>query len=124
MLTDPLSLTYNGNAKSLVKIQDKGSRSRYRTIDRELELLFEYTADDRAPGGIARREIKLSRRIPDPTPSNVFDDYRMIRNSFGIVFEFDAFTRAELSVDLPLLRTALLNYVDTTLQGRIITGEH
>jgi len=72
-------------------------------------------------GGIGRA-ITLSRVLPDPTSSNVFDDYRTIRNSVTLSFGFDP-TRAEASVDIPLLRTALLAYVDTTLQGRIIAGE-
>lgn len=73
--------------------------------------------------GGAGVHIELTRRLPDPTPSNVFDDYREIRNSFGITYRFDSATRAEASVDIPLLRTALLAFVDSTLQSRIIAGE-
>lgn len=68
------------------------------------------------------RIVTLSRKLPDPTPSDVFDDYRVIRNSVSLSFGFDP-TRAETSVDIPLLRTALLAYVDSTLQSRIIAGE-
>lgn len=72
--------------------------------------------------GSIGRYVTLSRLLPDPTPGNVFDDFRFIRNSFGVFYGFDP-TRAETSVDIPLLRTALLNWVDSTLQGRIIAGE-
>lgn len=72
--------------------------------------------------GSLGRTIVLSRMLPDPTSSNVFDDYREIRNSFALSFGFDP-TRANTSVDIPLLRTALLALVDATLQGRIIGGE-
>jgi hypothetical protein len=69
------------------------------------------------------REISLSRMLPDPTPADVFNDYREIKNSVKLSFSFDSSTRAEASVDIPLLRTALLAHVDSTLQGRIIAGE-
>lgn len=73
--------------------------------------------------GETRREISLSRRLPDPTPGDVFNDFRLVRNTFGISYGFDTMTRAETSVDIPLLRAALLSFVDTTLQNRIIAGE-
>jgi len=65
----------------------------------------------------------LSRLLPDPTPGNSFDDFRFIRNTFGVFYGFDTQTRAESSVDIPLLRTSLLNYLDATLQSRIMAGE-
>jgi len=98
-----------------------GQGSVYRTGDGEFEIkIFDspYHRD-----GETRREIIFARRLPDPTPANVFDDYREVRNSFGISYGFDTNSRAESSVDIPLLRTALLSFVDSTLQGRIIAGE-
>jgi len=68
------------------------------------------------------RRVSLSRGLPDPTPLNSFDDFRLIRNSFEIAYRFDV-SRANLSVDMPLLRTALLAWLDPTLQGRILSGE-
>jgi len=66
----------------------------------------------------------MFRKMPDPTPANVFDDYREIRNAFGMFYMFDTSSRANMSVDIPLLRTSLLALVDSTLQGRILNGEH
>jgi len=66
----------------------------------------------------------MFRKMPDPTPTNVFDDYREIRNAFGIFYMFDTNSRANMSVDIPLLRTSLLAFVDSTLQGRVLNGEH
>jgi len=65
----------------------------------------------------------FTRKLPDPTPSNAFDAYRDIRNGFGLSYVFDSLTRAETSVDIPRLRTAVLALIDSTLQGRIIAGE-
>lgn len=92
----------------------------YRTSDGEFEIRISDTPKGR--DGSLGRFIKLSRVLPDPTPGNSFDDYRFIRNSFGIAYEFDT-SRAELSVDIPLLRTALLSFVDATMQNRLINGE-
>jgi len=120
MLSDPLAVTYNSTAKSLPRVSARRDRTVYRTADGEFEVTISNSPIQR--NGSNGASIMLARRIPDPTPSNVFDDYREIRNAFGISYVFDA-TRAETSVDVPLLRTALLSLVDTTLQSRLISGE-
>jgi hypothetical protein len=121
VLTDPLSVTYDGVSKSLPRISAGRNGSIYRTADAEFEVSISNFKPPQYGSGGTR--IYLARRLPDPTPSNVFDDYRFIYNTVGITFGFDALTRAEASVDLPRLRTALLALVDTTLQGRLIAGE-
>jgi len=121
VLTDPLSVTYDGSAKSLPKVSLDSRGSVYRTADGEFEVSISKFLPPRY--GMGGAGIFLARRLPDPTPSNVFDDYRFIYNTVGITFGFDALTRAEASVDLPRLRTALLSFVDTTLMGRVISGE-
>jgi len=121
MLTDPLSVTYNSVAKSLVRITSEPGTTRYRTADGEFEVLIASGISSQGTNA-ERRTISLSRRIPDPTPSDVFDDFREIRNVFSLSYEFDS-TRAESSVDIPLLRTALLAFVDSAMQGRLIAGE-
>jgi hypothetical protein len=121
MLTDPLSVTYNGSAKSLPRVSAGPSGTTYRTADGEFRVNIRKTPVSRDGGDSV--SIELSRRLPDPTPSDVFDDYRNIRNSFAITYSFDP-TRAEASVDLPRLRTALLAFVDSTLESRLIAGEN
>lgn len=115
-----MSVTYNSVAKSLPRVSAGPSGTVYRTADGEFEVKISDLPKQR--DGSMGREISLSRVLPDPTPSNAFDDYRVIRNSFKLSYRFDT-SRAEASVDIPLLRTALLALVDTTLQGRIISGE-
>jgi hypothetical protein len=95
-------------------------KSIYRTADGEFEVIIRDLP--RFRDGSMGREISLSRVLPDPTPSNSFDDYRVIKNTFKVTYKFDS-TRAELSVDIPRLRTALLALLDTTFQGRVISGE-
>jgi hypothetical protein len=119
MFSDPLAVTYDGSAKSLPRVSGGKNGTVYRTADGEFEVKISDSSNSR--DGIIV-SIKLTRRIPDPTPSNVFDDYRDIKNSFTLSFGFDP-TRSETSVDIPKLRTALLNFVDSTLQGRLIAGE-
>jgi len=121
VLTDPLTVTYDGNAKSLPRVFLDSRGSIYRSADGEFEISISKFLPPRY--GVGGAGIFLARRIPDPTPSNVFDNYREIWNTFGVTYGFDANTRANASVDLPLLRTALLSFVDATLQGRLIGGE-
>lgn len=73
-------------------------------------------------GGATRREIVLSRVLPDPTPADVFNDYRRITNSFGFVIGFDP-TRAEAADNLPKLRTAMDSFVSAPMLNRLIAGE-
>jgi len=122
MFTDPLSVTYDGLSKSLPRISVEKDYTRYRTADGEFEVLISNNLQS-VRNGVASASIKLVRRIPDPTPGDVFNDYRDIRNVFGLSYSFDAQTRAETSVDVPRLRTALLALVDSTFQGRVIAGE-
>jgi hypothetical protein len=121
VLTDPLSITYNGSAKTLPRISLDGQGSIYRSADGEFEISISRFLPPRY--GVGGAGVFLARRIPDPTPSNVFDNYRFIYNTVGITYGFDSLTRAEASVDLPRLRTALLSFVDSTLEGRLIAGE-
>jgi hypothetical protein len=120
ILTDPLAVTFDGSSKTLVRTGLGKNGAVYRTADREFEMRIS-DAPVQRDGSIVR-EISLTRMLPDPTPGNVFDDFREIRNSVKLSFGFDP-TRANTSVDIPLLRTALLAFVDSTLQGRIIAGE-
>jgi hypothetical protein len=119
MLTDPLSVTYDGSTKTLPRVSAGSRGTVYRTADGELEVSI---SRDPSWNGNERRSVKLSRTSPDPTPENVFDGFRNITNSFTISYEFDP-SRFELSDELPRLRAALLNLLDVPTQGRIISGE-
>jgi hypothetical protein len=120
MLTDPLAVTYDGSAKTLPRISAGPNRTVYRTADGEFEVTISGSPLRGAGQNVVT--ISMARRLPDPTPGDVFDDYRAIRNEFSLSYSFD-FTRAETSVDIPKLRTALLAFVDSTLQDRLIGGE-
>jgi len=120
MFSDPLSVTYNSSAKSLPRVGSSLSRSTYRTADNEFEVLIKNSSSPK--DGRTFVTIEMARTLPDPTAGDVFDDFRVIRNSFGISMGFDL-TRAETSVDVPRLRTALLALVDSTFQSRLIGGE-
>jgi len=120
VFSDPLSVTYNSTAVSLPRVAGPAGRSTYKSANNELEVIISNSSSPKA--GRHFVNIELARVLPDPTPTDVFDDYRMIRNSFGFSYGFDL-TRAEASVDIPRLRTALLALVDTTFQGRLLVGE-
>jgi hypothetical protein len=121
MLTDPMSVTYNSAAKSLIRIYTSGSTARYRTADGEFEVEIS-NSPPKVEAWESHVRFDLSRVLPDATPADVFDPFRRVRNTVGLSYTFDA-TRAQTSVDVPLLRSALLATVDSTLQGRLIGGE-
>jgi len=121
VFTDPFSVTYDGSTKSLPRVSAGRKGSRYRTSDGEFEVKISNSIIQPRDGS-SLVAVELSRRIPDPTPADVFNDYREIVNTFGVYYSFDP-TRAETLVDVPRLRAALLALVDSTFQVRVIAGE-
>lgn len=121
MFTDPISVSYNGSSKTLPRVSLRGSSSLYRTADGEFEVSISKFPDRRTRQALV--QLMLSRTLPDSTPVNVFDDYRPIRNSFGIVYGFDSDTLYQANVDGPLLRAAVLALADSTFTSRLVSGE-
>jgi hypothetical protein len=120
MLSDPLSVTYNGSAESLARVSAGSGGTRYTTADGEFEFAISNFSFPRY-GGMGAM-VTLTRLLPDPTPADAFDAYRNVHNTFGFVYGFDPI-RAETSVDVPRLRAALISFVDSSLQTRILGGE-
>jgi hypothetical protein len=118
VFTDPFTVTYNSTAYTLPRTGVSKQESFYRTADGVLMLNIR---NSEGRDGSRLSVIKLARRVPDPTPTDVFDPYREIINGFSLGYQFDS-TLASSS-DIPLLRTALLSLVDSTLQGRLLGGE-
>jgi len=93
--------------------------TKYRTGDEEFEIVI--SDSPRLRDGRSRREISLTRRLPDPTAGDAFDAFRPVKTTFGCFYTIDP-SRAGIS-DIPKLRTALLAFLDTNLQNRIVAGE-
>jgi hypothetical protein len=125
MLSDPLSVTYNSVAKSLPRSSGRSAgfarkvaSSRYSTSDREFDVFID-TYD--MPDGSDKVEIQL-RRTPQDPDGPFTNDFSELPNSVGLTFTTNRY-RYGTSTDIPLLRAALLAFVDSTLQGRLIGGE-
>lgn len=125
MLTDPAALTYNSGAISLARgagdfpgVGKRSSHSHYRTSSGEFELGVSHSF---LGGGAIRSEVILSRNDTD-AGSNPFPGLPLTFNRFGLIYDINVMHQ-ETATDIPLLRTALLAFVDTTLQNRIIGGE-
>jgi len=119
MFTDPLSLTYDGSAKSLPRVSAARAGTAYATSNGEFEMKVSDLS--RLRGGRHGCEILLTRVVPDPTPADF--ESRLITNSFGFVIGFDPQTRTEASDNLPKLRAALDSFVTSTVLNRLIAGE-
>jgi len=126
MLSDPLSVTYNGTAKSLPVIggrwpsvpKEVGKRM-YGTADGEFVVATRQLVHGDTRNRVA--EISLQRTAPDTDPNTAAQGY--FGNSVALRFTTNAYS-VGTSADIPLIRAALLSLVDSTLQGRLITGEH
>jgi hypothetical protein len=125
MLSDPLSITYNSVAKSLPRasISMPGIRKRLSAAsysDSATEF-FARTEQSSLGNGGWHASIILGRTNPDTDPDPMMGS--RLTNYFGLVYGIDQF-RANTSVDIPLLRTALLSFVDSTMQNRLVGGEY
>jgi hypothetical protein len=119
MFTDPLAVTYDGSTLQLPRVGSGNRGTAYRTADGVLEMRI--TSITRPKVGNATRYVKLTRRLPDPTPGDAFDAFRVIEDSFGVSYDFDL-SRGGL-LDIPKLRTALLSFLDSAIEARILNGE-
>lgn len=125
MLSDPLVVTYNSAVKNLPRSSASPAEERrllarmtYVTPDREFSVKTERYAEGRSA---VRSELVLTRVAPDPDGPFV-GSYRELPNSFGIVLVSNI-NGYNTSVDIPLLRSAVLSLVDPALQSRLIGGE-
>lgn len=124
MLSDPISVTIDGSAKSLARVGGsltspqprKVSRNVYRTADGA------YTVDIQQfehRDGTKTAELMLRKVVRETDSATAFDGYYV--SGVGLKFETGPFG---LGVsDIPNVRTALLALVDSALQSRIIAGE-
>lgn len=125
MLTDPLSVTYDGSAKSLPRvsgarpgIKKELSKTSYRTPNGEFGV---YITQSLMADGVKRAEIILERVTLDP--DGPFEgQYSPLPNRVGLVFEVNDL-RFATSTDLSLIRSALDSLVDATLMDRLVGGE-
>jgi hypothetical protein len=126
MLTDPITVQYSGSPKALAR--SAGSipgvvkvlgRSVYRTADGEFSI---HTENSRRADGSSRAEILFGRTMLDPD-SPFSGNYGLWPNRVGLIFEVNDL-RVNSSTDIGLLRAGLLTLVDSTLQGRLVSGEY
>lgn len=124
MLTDPLSITYNSVAKSLARGSGVFPQTKRQLLvthyrDSADEFFARIVQSTLGNGGV-QAQIYLGRTNPDTDPDPMIG--ARLSNYVGLVFAADPF-RANTATDIPLLRSALLSFVDTTMQNRLINGE-
>lgn len=121
MLSEPLSVTYDGVAKSLVRVSSgdpTGRKPNFVTQDGEFRIfIFETLLED-----TVRFEVRLER-VRQDTDGDPFNGvWSSLPNGVGLVFEVNKL-QYFTDTDLPLLQSALLSFVDATIRGRILGGE-
>jgi len=125
MLTDPMSITIAGSARTLPRSSGyiPGLRKSLSVVDYR-DSADEYFArirqSVRADGG-THVEFILGRTNPDPNPDPTAVGYRGT-NYVGLVLSGDI-ARVSTTTDIPLLRTALNTFVDSTMLSRLLGGE-
>lgn len=118
MLSDPQLITYDAVQRTLARVSAASGKTSYASSDGTYRLDIGHSHQ----GGQDRTEVKFTRIPPDPTPTNQFDDWRPLPNSFGFVYETNPHGFFS-SVDMPLLRSALESHVTAALQLRLLGQE-
>jgi len=128
VLADPLAITYNSVAKSLPRASGRipkrpgvvGVSSMYATADGEFVAK---TTNLSTKEGLTFATIELCRNVPD-TDTDPFNSQDLwLPNSFGLSYVVNPF-RFQTSTDIPLLRSALLAFVTSSIELRLINGEN
>jgi hypothetical protein len=126
MLSDPITLTYNSVSKSLPRSSGRKSpmpkQVAYTVYGSQTEpdAVGLTTSQFLYADGSRRSEILLSKVTADIDSNTVQSG--LFTNSVGLVFLTNPYQVGQS--DIPLLRASLLSLVDSTLQGRLIAGEH
>lgn len=119
MLSDPLSVTYDGVVKSLARTTTSKETTVYRTATGDVEFSIQHSLTE---DGLVRVVAILTRNTPDPTLDPFSGGPSEVPNRCGLVFELNP-NKFYSSLEIPLLRTSLLNLVDSALQSRLIQNE-
>lgn len=126
MLTDPLSVTFDGSTKSLPAASGPswtgvaralGNRY-YGTADGEFAV---YTRQGSRKDGAQVSEVHLQHRISDSDVATVHQGY--FYNSVGFYVVTNPY-RVGSATEIPLIRSALDTLVTPTIMARIMNGEH
>lgn len=126
MLSDPIVLAYNSTTKTLPVamavmpgVKKVVGRRSYAEPNGEFVVT---TTSSLLSDNSSRVEMLLTRTTPDNDADPFTGSGAQLPNSFGLVYVVNNVHYAS-SVDIPRLRAALLNYVDTATELRIIGGE-
>lgn len=118
MLSDPISVTYDGVTSTLPRTGQNADATSYTSPADGLEVVI---SGHRPRNGDHVVEFTLTHVLPDPTPADVFDPYRRVGASCTLAYRFDSSRPTEER--LAKLRTAVLAFLTPAIEARLIGGE-
>jgi hypothetical protein len=121
MLPDPIEITVDVTPHELPRNWSARNGSFYGSLSGEWVITINHSL---TPEGMRRSEVLLRYNHPDPTPEPFSGGPASIPNSFGVVVETNNLL-AFSEDDLPVLRQALLDFIDDgdTFSRIFIGGE-
>jgi len=118
MFTEPITVTIDGSATSFTRISTSEEVDVRLGQFRSADGAYTLSINSQSMGpDLTRYEVTLMKC----DLGTVLD--RMRRNGVGIVLYVDTY-RDDTSTQVPLLRTAISTWLDSTLQGRVLAGEN
>lgn len=120
MLSDPISITYDGSPKSM-------PRSSGSPLSRSMPVGTTYYGN--LASGLLMRisQSRMQWNFPRPLDKVEFTLFEQTEetdypNGAGLVFYSDPF-RENTSTTIPLLDAAVRTFVDSTIRSRLVNGE-
>lgn len=115
MFTEPISITVNGSAKVMPRVDSAGQRSVYELPDGTFNLIIEH---QKTKSGRIRSVARFEQKIVVPDPLTAVNDYEKLAISLIIDRPEFGFTAAQQDQLLTGFRAWLATATSDKLYGR------
>jgi len=112
MFTDPQSVTYNGNAKSMPKVESTGKQSVYISADGNFTMKISHQV---VAGGRVRSLVRIDQRAVVADPLTADNDYQVLTTYMVIERPEYGFTATDVNYQV----AALEGWIDSTSVGKL-----
>lgn len=112
MFTDPQSITVNGNAKSMPKVEQDGKKSIYNSADGNFKMTISHQI---VAGGRVRSMVRVDQRAVVADPLTAVNDYETLACYLVIDRPEEGFSATEVNY----LVAALEGWIDSTSIGKV-----
>lgn len=116
-LADPQTVTINAVPKTCARVEGSGTKSIYRTADEAVTLTVSHQKTKNAR---TRRMIRLDQRVVASDPLTSENEYK----DLGVYLVIDQPDYGFSDTEIDYAVQALNTHLDSTLNAKVLGGEH